>query len=140
MTSAYPSIIVPFAFMVLIFEPSASAFFVVELVTASRLTIASWRILCIPKKRNIRKLSSIICWVGGRLSSNAAPAPVSALLLLGVPLLLPRVLDGEEEDDGGCVRFNKGSVESSAEEFPPISMSAKVGLHMLCEDGGMVLC
>jgi len=54
--------------------------------------------------------------VGGRLSSNAAPAPVSALLLLGASLLLPRVLDGEEEDDGDCVRFIKGSVESSAVE------------------------
>jgi len=128
--------------MVLTFEPSNSALLiVVEFLTASKLTMASWRMLCIPKKRNIRKLNSIICWVGGRLSSNAAPAPVSALLLLDVPsLLLPRVLDGEEEEDGGCVRFIKGSVESSEEEFPPISMSAKVRLHMLCEDGDMVLC
>lgn len=36
----------------------------------NRLTIASCKILCIPKKRNIRKLSSIICCDDGRESSR----------------------------------------------------------------------
>ena len=36
----------------------------------NRLTIASCKILCIPKKRNIKKLSNIICCDDGRESSR----------------------------------------------------------------------
>ena len=76
MVSAYASMTVPFAFS---FEDSGVN--VSEL--DNRLTIASWRMLCIPKNKNIKKLSVSICWVGGKPSSMKDIRPVSEFGLVG---------------------------------------------------------
>jgi hypothetical protein len=69
----YPSITVNLSLAVVVvvtIPPPLPPSLLSDWILDNRLTIASCKILCIPKKRNIKKLSNIICCDDGRESSR----------------------------------------------------------------------
>jgi hypothetical protein len=116
-----------------------------DLALDNKFTIASWRILCIPKKRNITKLSSIICCVDGKESRKDATFVEeededmlsSWFLLLDDHTLVELTGDGDEWElcgMSGCVVLSEMSCCALDDdvELPNSISSNDSGAHIIC--------
>ena len=107
-------------------------------VLASKFTMASWSTLCIPKNRNIAKLSRIICCVGGSDPKKVEPKPASLLEGLALaPACVVAVTDGEGFTRGSLISV---SSSSGANDALPSSISSCRRSFSIIWGGIIVVC